>query len=245
MNIHAYVMAHNEAETIALTIRHYYSFCSHVVLLDNFSDDGTPDIARQMHCKVIQFGKQGLLDDEIYRQTKNEIWKKNHPGSERRDFVIVCDADEVLKVSFAQLRAAEKENATIFNTWGFDVFSYEMPEYEWFEILTGHHQPNYNKTVIFNPKFITDINFRIGAHTSSPKGIVKWASERLPLFHYRNVGGPERLVKRHAMYRPRMSEENKIRNFGIHYTWDDDTRIKEWEEKYSMSKLFSGVPPYS
>jgi hypothetical protein len=60
------------------------------------------------------------------------------------------------------------------------------------------------------------------------------------------VGGPERLVKRHALYRPRMSKENIHRRWGHHYLEEvtDEIRVKEWHEKYQSSKpleLFSGA----
>ena len=234
----AFILAWNEEETIHLTIKHYQNFCSSIVLMDNHSTDRTVEIAKSMGCKVKTFGVPGVLDDETYKNVKNECWKKSHPGKDRRNWVIVCDADEILwyppeePIGYA---------CTIFKTYGWNVFSHEMPKENWLEITNGHHEPNYNKTVIFDPKQITDINFRIGAHVSSPKGNVIWSDDTLYLFHYRNVGGPQRLVDRHNLYRPRMSEANKAKRFGIHYLWEDEVRVKEWEEKYERSKHFVGV----
>jgi hypothetical protein len=53
------------------------------------------------------------------------------------------------------------------------------------------------------------------------------------------VGGPQRLVDRHRLYRPRMSDENLQKNWGHHYLTSDEERIREWEEKYAKSKPFS------
>jgi glycosyltransferase involved in cell wall biosynthesis len=238
--IECHVLVWNEAETIHLTIKHYQAFCERIVLWDNYSDDGTPEIAKAMGCTVKTFGKKGELSDRAYLEVKNEGWKKTHNGPDRRDWVIVVDADEILLPIFDAWRSLTKAH-TIYKTKGWNVFHENVPRENWLEITNGHEENNYSKSVIFDPKRIADINYRIGAHTCSPKGQVVWSEETLWLFHYRNVGGPERLVKRHALYRERLSEENKVRGFGIHYTWEDEIRIKEWEEKYEKSKPFSLV----
>jgi glycosyltransferase involved in cell wall biosynthesis len=227
--IEAYLVAFNEEETIHLSIKHYQKFCSRVTILNNHSTDRTVEIAKSMGCRIRNFGTPGILNDRGYINIKNECWKES-----KYDWVIVCDADEILE---------EPKNlhgpGTILKTQGWNVFSHETPKNDWLEITNGHPEDNYSKTVIFNPKQITDINFRIGCHVSSPRGNVIWSEETLTLFHYRNVGGPQRLVERHRLYRPRMSDENLQKNWGHHYLTSDEERIREWEEKYAKSKPFS------
>jgi hypothetical protein len=114
-----------------------------------------------------------------------------------------------------------------------------MPKDDWREIQTGIYDDNYSKLVMFDPVAITDINYRIGCHVAKPIGDVIWDDDTpLTLFHYRNVGGPQRLIERHNLYRPRMSEENLQRQWGHHYLVSDEDRMKEWEEKYQRSKPF-------
>jgi glycosyltransferase involved in cell wall biosynthesis len=250
MMIEAHIIAWNESETIHLTIKHYQSFCSHIVIWDNHSTDNTREIAKSLGCTVKTFGVPGELSDRAYIDLKNECWKKKHGGADRRDFVIVCDADEIIVMNgpwynFRRLSVKEPK-ASIFKTQGFNVFHENVPRESWLEITNGVPDGNYSKNIIFDPKRITDINYRIGAHTCSPKGQVIWSEETLWLLHYRNVGGPERLVKRHALYRPRMSKENIHRRWGHHYLEEvtDEIRVKEWHEKYQSSKpleLFSGA----
>lgn len=225
----AYLIAFNEEETIHLSIKHYQKFCSRVTILDNHSTDKTVSIARSMGCRVRNFGTPGILNDRDYINVKNECWKET-----KYDWVIVCDCDEILEEP-----KHISEGATIVKTSGWNVFSYEMPKNDWSEITNGHFEQNYSKTVMFKPKFITDINFHIGSHVSSPRGVIKWCAETLTLFHYRNVGGPQRLIERHNLYRPRMSEENIKRNWGHHYLMSDEERVREWEEKYTKSKPLS------
>lgn len=232
--IEAHIIAFNEAETIHLTIKHYQAFCQKIVLWDNHSTDNTREIAKAMHCIVKTFGVPGQLSDRAYMELKNECWKPIHPGHDKRDWVIVVDADELLDYR-------EVKNCTIVKTQGWNVFSHDVPRESFLEITNGHYEENYSKTVIFDPKAITDINFRIGCHVSNPRGQVQWSDEILILFHYRNIGGPQRLIERHKLYRPRMSEENLQRNWGHHYLVSDEERIKEWEEKYARSKPLFGA----
>lgn len=231
--IECYLMAFNEEETIHFSIRHYQQFCQRVTILNNYSTDRTVEIAYSMGCRVKNFGTPGILSDRDYIEIKNNCWKKE--GIDKRDFVIVCDCDEILQPP------TPANGATIFKTQGFNIFSHGMPKNDWLEITTGIPDENYSKTVIFDPKAITDINFHIGSHMSRPKGKIIWSDEPLTLFHYRNVGGPQRLVDRHKIYRARMSKENIERKFGIHYLYTDEKRIKEWESKYAKSNPFSLV----
>jgi glycosyltransferase involved in cell wall biosynthesis len=232
--IEAHIIAFNEAETIHLTIKHYQSFCDRIIIWDNHSTDNTREIARLMTCTVKTFGVKGELSDRAYMELKNDCWNKTHPGQDRRDWVIVVDADEVLLYDRKKLYFDSK--ATIVKIQGWNIFSHDMPKNHWLDITTGHTEENYSKNVIFDPKQITDINYHIGGHVCKPRGNVVWSDETLYLLHYRNVGGPQRLVDRHNLYRPRMSKENLQRNWGHHYLMTDEERIKEWEEKYLKSK---------
>jgi glycosyltransferase involved in cell wall biosynthesis len=250
MKVEVFVIAWNEAETIALTIKHYQKFCDKITLYDNFSDDNTREIAMSMGCEVKLFGVKGSLDDREYTKLKNNCWK----GSDA-DWVIVVDADEILDPGFRHsmtftdgelseskfitvLEQEKSKGATIIKTYGWQVMSHEMPKEDWLEIKTGYHYENYSKLCCFNPKEIKEIGYVHGCHVAKPTGNVVFSTEILPLFHYRNVGGPDRLIKRHALYRARMSEWNTRWNAGGHYLIDDNKRRKEWETQYAGSAEF-------
>jgi len=225
-DIETYLIAWNEADTIALTIKHYQAF-SKVILYDNFSDDRTREIAEEMGCEVRMFGRVGELNDAEYLKVKNNAWK-----SSKADFVIVVDADEILQ-------QPTDFNGTIFKTKGFNIYSHDVPRESYFEINTGHWDDNYSKNVIFSPKKVTAINYTYGAHKCDPKGEVVYSPETLTLFHYRCIGGPERIVKRHAQYRKRMGYLNRTLGLGSHYLYDDNRRRKEWNEYYAKSFAYS------
>lgn len=239
MKIEAYIIAWNESETIHLTIKHYQSFCTSVEIFDNYSDDGTPEIARSMGCEVQSFGIRGVLDDREYTNLKNNCWK----GSEA-DWVILVDADEIfsfpaenIEQRLARLRF---EEVTIIKPYGWQVVEHTVPRETWFEVTRGFHYPNYSKLCCFNPKEIREINYVHGCHVANPVGNVKIA-ETGTLFHYRNVGGPQRLIDRHALYRKRLSGWNIKWKAGDHYNHEDERRIREWNEQYERSVEYS--PP--
>lgn len=225
MTIDTYVIAWNEIDIIELTIKHYQKF-SNVTLFDNFSDDGTPELAKRLGCQVLTFGRKGELNDAEYLKIKNRAWKKS-----KADFVIIVDADEILE-------QPTETDCTIFRTKGFNIYSHEMPKESYSEILTGLNDDNYSKSVIFSPKDITEINYSYGAHTCDPKGKVIYSKEILTLFHYRAIGGPDRIVKRHAQYRKRLGYLNKQLGLGSHYNYPDEQRIKEWFQYYLQCRPY-------
>ena len=151
MNIEVYIIAFNEAEIIEKTVKHYLGFCSRVIIFDNFSTDNTREAATAAGAEVRMFGINGVLSDKQYLMIKNTEWKKS-----TADWVIVCDADEILW--HPSLEEALKEKCTIFQTYGWNVYSEEMPE-SLLDIKTGFYDGNYSKSVIFNPKAIKEINY--------------------------------------------------------------------------------------
>lgn len=228
MRIEAFILAWNEQDTIALTLKHYQKFCDKITLFDNYSDDDTPLIARAMGCEVKQFGIKGVLDDREYTKLKNNCWK----GSDA-DWVIVVDADEILV-----LPASIVNEYTVLKPVGLQVYSHKLPAQDWSELTYYYPDDQYSKLCMFRPNKIDAINYVHGCHVAKPIGDVKIGNVGF-LMHYRNAGGPDRLIARHAQYRARMSDWNKKWNAGVHYTYDDDRRRREWEEQYDRALSYS------
>lgn len=233
MKVEVHCIAFNEAETIHLTIKHYQQlFNADFILYDNYSNDGTAEIARHLGCIVRQFGIPGVLDDREYTRLKNDCWK-----SSSADWVIVIDADEILLPNF-DLEDTLKKDVGILGSLGWQVFSDGMPVDKWTDITTGFRDENYSKKVCFNPTRVSEINYVHGCHFAKPKARIFPMTEfnnAFTLLHYRNVGGPERLIKRHELYRSRMSAWNKQWGCGVHYTYDDERRKQEWLEQFKKS----------
>lgn len=235
MKIHAHIITFNESETIHLTIKHYKKFCEKIFIYDNFSTDNTRDICESMGCEVKMFGVAGVLDDKEYLKVKNHCWK----GSDA-DWVIVCDADEILRSEWGdELIRATTYGQTIFKTKGFNIFSNDLPKESWAEINTGILDEKYSKLCIFNPKSIKEINYVYGAHVAKPEGNVTYSDLTLTLFHYKHVGGAQRIADRHALYNSRLSDWNKRFKCGFQYQEPREQTIKYFNECLKKSVPYS------
>lgn len=226
MKIDCHFIGWNESETIALTVRHYKAFCRNVYYYDNFSSDDSRDIAEREGAIVRMFGIEGQLNDQEYIKLKNSCWK----GSDA-DWVIVCDADEIL------LPDIDESNPTILRTKGYNMFSETMSSSDWLVINTGIEDDNYSKLVCFKPSAIKEINYVYGCHEANPKGDVRYSNSISMLLHYKHVGGAKRLADRHALYASRLSPINKKWNLGHQYTEPRQKTIDYFNENLAKSKV--------
>lgn len=233
MKIEAHILAWNEQDIIGLVIKHYQKFCDKIVIHDNHSKDKTRKIAESMGCEVRPFGNK-FFDDQENMNLKNNCWKDSDA-----DWVIVCDCDEVLFcMPTTERRICEIEQqkgTTIFRTQGWQIMSDEMPKEGLLEITNGYEFNNYSKSIIFNPKAITEINYNPGAHRCNPVGDVVWSDEILYVLHYKHIGGVERTIKRYKEYQPRMSQMNIKKGWGVHYGRSENSLREEWNERMAKS----------
>lgn len=229
--VEAFIITWNESETIHLTIAHYKKFCSRITIFDNFSDDNTREIALSMGCDVRLFGVKGVLSDLEYLTVKNNCWKKSEA-----DWVIVCDADEIFIPP-----PVWNTDVTVYKTHGWNIFSNQVPRETWLEIQTGMPDENYSKLVCFKPKHIQEINYVYGCHQAKPVGKVIYSNGSFPLFHYKHIGGADRVIRRHALYAARLSTHNKKWKLGFQYQEPADQTRKYFEECLKKSTVYS--PP--
>ncbi|HMK58333.1 MAG TPA: glycosyltransferase [Nitrososphaeraceae archaeon] len=238
MKIEAHIIAWNESDIIAMVIRHYQNFCSHITIWDNYSDDKTQLIAESMGCDVKKFGIKGQLDDQSYLDVKNNCWK----GSDA-DYVIVCDTDEILLWNHpcdwidGQVKTgATNQKITIWKTYGWNIYSYTMPKFDLLEITTGYHFKNYSKSIMFSPNDIKEINYQPGCHECRPVGTIFYSSDMIPLLHYKQIGGVDRLIARNRLLAKRLSYRNRKMGWGSHYLDSERQIRKEWDERIAKSK---------
>lgn len=243
MIIEAYILTWNESDIIGLVIKHYQKFCDKVIILDNHSSDNTCQIAESMGCEVRKFGTQ-FFDDAENMKIKNNCWK----GSQA-DWVIVCDADEVLQKywvlldygcpfenTWYALKRATEDRKTIIKTYGWQIMSDSMPKDDLLEITNGYHFSNYSKNIIFSPKHIQEINYNPGAHKCNPIGNVVWSDEMLYVLHYKHIGGVKRTIDRYKAYKKRLSSNNIKNGWGSHYNRSIPSLREEWNERIAKSK---------
>jgi hypothetical protein len=179
-----------------------------------------------MGCKVNFFGTEGVLDDRAYLEVKNNVWK-NHRDA---DYVIVCDADEIITIPSTL-------SMHYYKSIGYDMFSETMPRHSWEEVVKGSPNDLYNKVVLFDPKVIQEINYDFGCHSinpvfSSTYKVIHEDSSSVKLFHMRYIGGVERLIDRYKVYAERMCNYNKDHRLGFQY----NMAIEEIRTTYNIKK---------
>jgi len=231
MNVECHAVCYNEAQLLPYYIRHYQSFCSKVVIYDNYSNDGSKVIANKMGAEVRLFGNS-QLDDREYLKIKNNCWK----GS-KADFVIVGDLDEFVYHPTIKnhLQECKRLGITLPQVEGYNVYSDITPTTEgqiYEQIHTGFYDKNFSKQAIFSPS-IGEINFGFGCHNNKASGV---RGGKLYLLHYRCIGGMQNMINRHRMYAKRMCDFNKRRNLGAHYFRTPQNLHVEWQNNMNKSK---------
>lgn len=176
----------------------------------------------------------GEINDYIYQDIKNNCWKQSRG---RADYVIVCDIDEFLYIEdpTRTLNMLLKAKISLPLTEGYNMYSTEYPQ-EGTSILKqatkGIQDNAYNKSLIFDPHRIVEINYMPGAHVAKPTGIVKKSTEKLKVLHFKNLG-LDYLLQRYHILANRLSEENKKQDLGTHYLYSDEKIIADFNDAYS------------
>lgn len=237
MKITLYFINWNDSFYLPFIKKHYGKFCQRIVMYDNYSTDGSQDIARSLGFEVENFGTPGILNDEDYRAMKNNIWKEER--GKGVDYVIVCDADEFVSIP-------DKLTASAPVVQGFNMISEDLPVDDIFEINMGAPSESYSKQAIFSPDRIIDINYVHGCHKNHIVGDVTTEGPWCVLHHFRQIGGVQRMIDRHALYRPRLSKFNLKHRMGFHYgrpEWTpeevkffNEGKVNEWNLLKSESK---------
>lgn len=222
MRVVLYFINWNDSFYLPFIKEHYGKFCERIVMGDNNSSDNSVELAIQLGFEVVKFGG-AQLNDQHYLDFKNNCWKECR--GKGIDYVIVCDADEF--VILPNLKLSE----TCPECTGYNMISETLPNKSVFEINTGSYSESYSKEVVFSPDRLQEINYVHGCHKNnkillSPDPLDK--RDGIKLYHYRMIGGVDRIINRHAQYRPRMSAFNKKYKMGHHYDHSDNAKVDEW-----------------
>ncbi len=183
-------------------------------MYDQYSTDGSEELAKSLGFEVRNFGSRSQLNDQWYLDVKNHCWKEER--GKGVDYVIVCDADEFVQVAQYE-RPVMLPNPSAPRVLGFNMISDVLPKENIFEVNTGEYSESYSKQAIFNPDKVEEINFVHGCHRNNMVGDITRDGIQFRLFHFRQIGGVQRLIDRHAVYRSRKSAFNETHGMGIHY----------------------------
>lgn len=224
MKIHCYFINWNDAFYIPFFHKHYSQFCEKIICYDQYSTDGSPEICASLGIEVRNFGNQKDLNDQWYLDVKNNCWKECRDKG--IDYVIVVDVDEFVCITHQLFSPFPRVT-------GYNMISEDLPKKNILEIKTGEYSESYSKQAVFSPDFVQEINYVHGCHKNN--AILKWDVKETPLpfdscnlHHYRMIGGVQRIIDRHAIYRARMSAFNKHHKMGFHYEHSDNAKRNEW-----------------
>lgn len=235
MRIVLYFLNWNDKFYLPFIKEHYGKFCERIVMYDQYSTDGSTDIARSLGFEVRHFGNATELNDQWYLDVKNNCWKECR--GKGIDYVIVCDADEFLsditKSKFGIIRDP------IPKVTGFNMISEDLPVNSMFELSQGAYSESYSKQIIFNPDAVKEINYVHGCHKNNLETFTQNIPETrtyFTMFHFRMIGGVDRLINRHEEYRKRLSTFNKKHSMGYHYLHADEAKREEWKALKEISE---------
>lgn len=224
--ITVYTLAYNEELLIQFMIDHYRSRfpgCP-IVIYDNMSTDNTVAIALKNNCEVIAYDTGNLLIDRRFLEIKNNCWKNS-----LTDWVIVCDLDELLDINPTELKDEEKLGTTLIQSEVYDMINMR-DNLDIAGMKYGVKSPIPGKICMFNKKYISEINYGLGAHACSPQGKVVYSKKKYQLYHYNSIS-PEVTIEKFKIRAARLSPENLKNGWGKHYLMTPEEICHEYKEE--------------
>jgi hypothetical protein len=189
---------------------------------------------------VVPLDTNNEINDETYLVIKNHAWKSSSGAA---DFVIVCDCDELLHHEdfMAFLTRRKQEGFTVLSSTWCTMVSEEIPESDGLITdLVQYGRPYFphfgedhivQKTIIFSPGDIQEINYEPGAHVCHPTGNVNALVGDVALknLHYKWLSF-NYVFERQKRYAARLSQKNIIHGWGVHYHLTKDELEKMFED---------------
>lgn len=221
MKIRLLTVCKNERAILPFFLEHYLPWVDEIVIADGNSDDGGPELAREIggsRVRIVNLDSGQALDDFSLMEIRNEYWKQDRNNY---DWQIVCDLDEFLYHPYLlhTLDKFSRQSINLPKIRGYEMMSLSFPSYEKRlveQVRRGWPNPQWlNKQIIFNPREVT-VRYDMGCHTCSVEGPVKQTDESLQLLHYRSLGY-DYMIHKAAKAAARLSVRNQENNLGFHY----------------------------
>jgi len=234
-----YTLTYNEELLIQFMISHYrkrFPNCA-IVIYDNSSTDRTVEIAKRNNCEVRSYNTNNQLDDGLHMDIKNNCWKDS-----KTDWVLVCDLDELLDIYEEELKNEEILGYSIIRSEAWGMVNLE-DNYNIHNIKYGNRTPSYDKDLLFNKKYIREINYGAGCHDHSPGppegSIVRYSNNKYKIFHYKYIN-PNLEVIKSKETSERLSNINKKNNWGIQcLRTEEEIRVEFEGRKKTAIKIIN------
>jgi hypothetical protein len=214
MSVAVYTIARNEAMLMPYFMRHYGSFAAKIVVYDDESDDGTPEIVTAGGGEVRPTSWHGL-DDKAMVELANSEYR--NAGT---DWVIWVDADEFIYARDLPqaLKQLTSQGVMLPMVTGYCMTADGLPTSSgqiYDEIKTGFRAERYDKACVVNPSL--PIAWAAGRHefmlgAQAIRSVDGY--EPLMLLHYRWFGRAY-CDERSAKNWDRLSVRNRVNNLGI------------------------------
>lgn len=216
MSCWVFSVVRNEALLMPYFVRHYSTFCDRIILYDDASDDGTPDIAIAAGAEVRPCPWSGL-DDMAASALASSQYKE---AFQRAEWVAWVDADEFLYHPHIteHLAMLRKGGVTLPRVEGYTMFSPQTPTTEgqiYGEIYRGVPDERYTKPVIIDPSI--EMTWGPGRHEFAASAVTNANGDAIKLLHYRWFGESDYL-SRNAKNMSRISDTNLAFGLGIEVT---------------------------
>jgi hypothetical protein len=205
------------------------------VLYDNGSTDGSVELAEKLGYEIRPFETNNQLDDSTIISLKNNCWRQDDT-----DWVLVADMDELIDINEEKLLKQQEIGVNIIATFGYNMVNTDT-ELRLDEITDGFREDSlYDKSLIFNKKFVHNIEWAVGAHYCNPNGEnIAFSSDRFNLLHYKYLD-EDYIVNRYRLFKDRLSQNNRNNNWSWHYSIEEHqlrAYFKECQQKQLIKLL--------
>ena len=134
--------------------------------------------------------------------------------------------DELLDIYEAELKTEEESSATIIRTEVYDMINMENnADLTAMKYAVKSDLPG--KSCLYNKKYIRQMNYGPGSHTSNPIGTVAYSNKAYKLYHYNSIN-ENITIEKFKLRAARMSSENLKNGWGIHYLMTPSEIIEEY-----------------
>ncbi len=131
------------------------------------------------------------------------------------------------------LERCQKDGVTLVSTKGYQMIADKFPETEgclYETVRRGLRWGQMDKTLIFDPNAIEEINYGPGRHRAMPQGcICEYPGTDVKLLHYKCLG-LEYLIRRSGELGERLGALDKKSGWGHRYCYDEAAITEEFEK---------------
>ncbi len=226
MSIHLYAACWNEEAIIPFFLRHYEPLVDRIIVFDDQSTDRSVELLRaSSKVEVRPFVREAASYLDAHLTLFETCW---HESRGRADWVCLVDLDEFLfHPRWHQYLTTQKEaGVTVIQALGYDMVSENFPPAHAALATTltrGQRDLHLDKTPLFAPDAIEQINHIVGRHRCSPVGRVLLPRQyRMQLRHYKALGLDYVLARSRALA-TRLTDHDRARGWSTHYLRDEDS----------------------